>query len=45
MYSFDEEEFISAMEKAESICKTENKEGLKLKNKFTYAKTLERILE
>jgi hypothetical protein len=45
MYSFDEEELISAMEKAESICKTENKEGVKLKNEFTYAKTLEKILE
>lgn len=45
MYTFDEEEFVSAMEKAESICRNENNEGIKLRNKFTYKNTLERILE
>jgi hypothetical protein len=45
MYTFDEDELMSAMDKAEGLCKNENKEGLKLKNKFTYKKTLEKILE
>lgn len=45
MYTFDEDELMSAMDKAEVLCKNENKEGLKLKNKFTYKKTLEKILE
>jgi len=33
------------MEKAEELCKTENKEGLKLSESFTYEKTLDSILE
>ena len=45
MYTFDEGEFINAMEKAEGLCKSENKEGLKLKEEFTYKQTLEKILE
>lgn len=45
IYTFDDDEFISAMEKAETICKKENTEGKKLKDKFTYKKTLEKILE
>jgi hypothetical protein len=45
MYTFDEEEFISAMERAELVCKNENKEGVSLRDKFTYKNTLERILE
>ena len=44
IYTFDEEEFISAMESAEKICKTENLEGLRLVEKFTYEKTLDKIL-
>jgi hypothetical protein len=44
MYTFDEEEFISAMETAETVCKKENTEGAKLKNKFTYKNTLDKIL-
>ena len=45
IYTFDDDEFISAMEKAEELCKTENKEGLKLSESFTYEKTLDSILE
>jgi hypothetical protein len=45
IYTFDDDEFISAMEKAETICKKENTEGKKLKHKFTYKNTLEKILE
>ena len=45
IYTFDEDEFISAMEQAEISCQNENKEGLKLAEKFSYDKTLEGILE
>ena len=45
IYTFDDDEFISAMEKAEELCKVENKEGLKLLESFTYEKTLDSILE
>ena len=45
IYTFDDDEFISAMEKAESMCKEDNTEGRKLKDKFTYKNTLEKILE
>jgi hypothetical protein len=44
IYTFDEDEFVSAMEKAELLCKNSNTEGEKLKEKFTYSKTLENIL-
>jgi hypothetical protein len=45
IYTFDEEEFISAMETAEQKCRTVNNEGEKLKDKFTYENTLNNILE
>jgi|TARA_B100000035_G_scaffold65349_2_gene53099 hypothetical protein len=45
IYTFDDEEFISAMEKAETMCKEENTEGKKLKDVFTYKNTLEKILQ
>ena len=45
IYTFDDDEFISAMEKAETVCKNENTEGQKLKDQFTYKNTLEKILE
>lgn len=45
IYTFDEEEFISAMEKAETKCKINNDEGEKLKQTFTYENTLNKILE
>jgi hypothetical protein len=32
------------MKEAESICKTENTEGLKLQDAFSYSKTLDQIL-
>lgn len=44
-YTFNEDEFISAMEKAESKCNINNTEGEKLKEKFTYENTLNKILE
>ena len=45
IFTFNEEEFISAMEIAESKCKINNKEGEKLINKFSYSKTLDNILK
>jgi hypothetical protein len=45
IYTFNEEEFIEAMNLAESKCKSLNTEGEKLKDKFTYKNTLDRILE
>jgi hypothetical protein len=45
IYTFNENDLISAMEKAEKLCKIDNKEGIKLKEKFTYKNTLEKILE
>lgn len=44
IYTFEEEELISAMETAESLCKNNNHEGEKLRDQFTYSKTLESIL-
>jgi hypothetical protein len=45
IFTFDDDEFISAMEKAETKCKINNSEGEKLKTKFTYENTLDKILE
>jgi len=45
IYTFDQDEFISAMEKAETKCNINNIEGEKLKEKFTYSNTLKKILE
>jgi hypothetical protein len=45
IYTFDEDEFIDAMEKAEEKCTIINTEGEKLKHKFTYENTLSKILE
>lgn len=45
MYTFSEEQLINAMQKAESKCKSNNTEGEKLKDKFTYVNTLNKILE
>jgi hypothetical protein len=44
IYTFDENDLVEAMKKAETVCKTENKEGLKLAKEFTYEKTLDKIL-
>ena len=43
--TFSDEEVISKMEEAESKCKEENTEGLKLQEEFSYSKTLDAILE
>jgi len=45
IYTFDTDEFVAAMEKAESKASQENEEGLKLQKEFTYEKTLNKILE
>ena len=45
IYTFSEDELINAMEKAETKCKINNTEGEKLKEKFTYVNTLNKILE
>ena len=45
IYTFDDDEFISAMELAETKCNINNIKGEKLKEKFTYKNTLEKILE
>jgi len=45
IYTFDEDEFISAMEQAEKKCKINNDEGEKLKDVFTYENTLNKILQ
>ena len=45
IYTFDTDEFISAMETAESKAETINEEGLKLQKEFTYEKSLNKILE
>lgn len=44
IYTFSEEQLIDAMEKAETKCKINNTEGEKLKEKFTYVNTLNKIL-
>ena len=47
IYDFDEDAFINACEKAIERVQSnpENKEGLKLQEKFTYEKTTDKILE
>lgn len=45
IYTFSEEQLIDAMEKAETKCKINNTQGEKLKDKFTYVNTLNKILE
>ena len=45
IYTFDEEEFISAMESTESKINEENTEGIKLQEEFSYEKSLNKILE
>jgi len=42
--TFDNDEVISKMEEAESKCKEENSEGLKLQDIFSYSKTLDSII-
>ena len=45
IYDFNDEEVIMKMEEAEEKCKTENTEGLKLQNEFSYGKTVDKLLE
>lgn len=45
MNIISQDKMIAAFESAESKVKTDNKEGLKLQNKFTYDKTLTKLLE
>lgn len=44
-YQFSSEQLISAMEAAEKLAKTPNPEGEKLRERFTWGKTVEQILE
>jgi hypothetical protein len=44
IFEFNDDEVLSKMEKAESICKSENKEGLKLQEKFSYKNMLDKIV-
>jgi hypothetical protein len=44
-YTFDNQEVINAMESATKLAKTENLEGEKLKEEFTYDKTVDNILK
>ncbi len=45
MYSFDENQVVSAMEKAVELSSTKNTEGLKLQEEFTYKRTVDEILK
>jgi hypothetical protein len=45
MYSFNEDQAIAAMEKAISLASTKNTEGLKLKEDFSYKRTVDQILK
>ena len=45
IYTFDSDEFTSAMETAEQKVNSVNEEGIKLQKEFTYEKTLDKILE
>lgn len=44
-YKVTDEAIIDAMERAEKLAKTENKEGLKLQSEFSYQKTVDKLLE
>jgi len=45
IYSFSQSDFDDATDRALLSCKSENAEGLKVAKKFTYSKTLKKILE
>ena len=44
IYTFNRDEAIAKMKEAESKCQTENAEGLKLQEKFSYSLMLDKIL-
>ena len=45
IHTFDPEEFISVLEKSESYANKKNKNGVKLREEFTYEKTVDSVLE
>jgi|TARA_B110000305_G_C19465813_1_gene657847 hypothetical protein len=45
IYEFDNDEVVSKMEEAESVCKKENKQGLKLQESYSYSNMLDNILK
>jgi hypothetical protein len=45
IFTFDEEEVIAAMEKAETLAPTLNQKGVELGKELTYSKTLDTILD
>ena len=45
IYTFNEDVLISKMEEAEVLCGDLNTEGMKLQSKFTYSKTVDKLLE
>ena len=44
IHTFNDEEVLSKMEEAESKCKSENKEGIKLQEKFSYSNMLDCVI-
>lgn len=44
IHTFDDESVLLKMEEASGLAKTRNEEGIKLREKFTYSKTLDSIL-
>jgi hypothetical protein len=45
IYTFDHDEFISNLEKSEEYVGTNNENGVKLRETFSYEKTVNSILE
>lgn len=45
IHEFSEEDVVSKMEEAEQKCQSENTEGIKLQEQFSYGKTVDKILE
>jgi hypothetical protein len=45
IHTFNDEEVLSKMEEAESKCKSENNEGLKLQEKFSYSNMLDCVIK
>ena len=45
IFTFDDEEVLGAMEKGESLAKTQNMKGVELGKELTYSKTLDSLLD
>jgi|TARA_B110001454_G_C12713472_1_gene431636 glycosyltransferase involved in cell wall biosynthesis len=45
IYDVSTEKIIEGMERAERVCKTKNKDGVKLRDRFSYKKTFDKILK